>query len=192
MFLKEPPESPARDAAYAADLNQNGFVWALTKLWAWNPELDAAFSHLVGLATESGGLSFRDRGILVSTTAAAIENSSCALAWGNRLARASDVDTAIRVLRGDESPDMTERDRVLARWARKVSSGATSTTQADVDELRGLGMDDRQIHAITLDIAMRIAFSTVNDALDAPLDRAEADKYPEDLVAAVDFGRPSA
>lgn len=190
MFLDEPPQSDDRDAAYASDLEENGFVWTLTKLWAWSPELEDTFGELLAVASEAAGLSFRDRGVVVSATAATIENSGCSLAWGNRLADTAGLETAIGVIRGTESPGMTERDRALSRWARKVASHPTSTTAEDVEELRAIGFDDRQIHAVTVYIAFRIAYAVINDSLDAPLDRAETEKYPEELVAAVDYGRP--
>lgn len=143
MFLEEPPASERRDAIYQENTEDEGFVWTLTKLWAWTPDATDKLDDLMGQLAKDGGLFFRDRGILVSTTA------SCSLAWGNRLNKAAGLDTAVSVLEGEESAEMTARDRALSRWARKVARGPTQTTQADMDELRAIGMSDSEILATT-------------------------------------------
>jgi alkylhydroperoxidase family enzyme len=192
VYLEEPPASAKSQDAYQADLDEDGFVWGITKLWAWNPEGRDLKNALLGQLTEHARLTFRDRGILISSMAAAVDNSGCALAWGNRLATAAGVDTAVGVLRGEEPAAMSDRDRALSRWARKVAADPVSTTQADVDELRDAGFSESEIFSITFFVAMRIAFSAVNDALGTPLDLRLVETYPEEVVAAVDFGRPSA
>ena len=67
---------------------------------------------------------------------------------------------------------MTPAERALAAWARRVASDPNATTESDLDGLRDAGYDDPQILAITLFISLRIAFSTVNDALGALPDRS--------------------
>lgn len=191
MFLDEPPRSDRRDAAYAEDVAEDGFVWTLTKLWAWNPNVEDLLMALMREASDAGGLSFRDRGVLVSATAATIGNSGCALAWGNRLSNAAGVETAIAVLRGEDAPSMSARDTALARWARKVAGDPASTSEADIRELRDLGLTDAEIHAITIYIGARVAFSVVNDALGVPLDRRVVETYAPEVVDTVGFGRPS-
>lgn len=56
--------------------------------------------------------------------------------------------------------------------------------------MRDAGFDDGQIFAITLFVALRIAFSTVNDALGALPDRALGEAAPAPVRDAVTFGRP--
>jgi hypothetical protein len=62
----------------------------------------------------------------------------------------------------------------------------------DVEELRRVGYDDEQVFSITLFIALRLAFSTVNDALGAPPDAELVGRAPAAVRAAVTFGRPPA
>jgi alkylhydroperoxidase family enzyme len=81
-------------------------------------------------------------------------------------------------------------ERALAAWARQVARDPNATTAADVQGLRDAGFDDGQVFAITLFVALRLAFSTVNDALGALPDRTLADGLPEQVRAAVTFGRP--
>ena len=64
-----------------------------------------------------------------------------------------------------------------------------STTGAHVAELRAAGFDDRQIFAVTVFVALRLAFSTVNDTLGAAPDAELADRVPPRVRSAVTFGR---
>jgi hypothetical protein len=73
-----------------------------------------------------------------------------------------------------------------------VARDPNATSAADVDELRAAGYDDGQIAALTTFVALRMAFSTVNDALGARPDSALADAAPEGVRAAVTYGRPVA
>ena len=78
-------------------------------------------------------------------------------------------------------PELAERLGVTTRSIRR-----------DVERLRALGYDDRQIFAITLFIALRLAFSTVNDALGVRPDAQLRDSAPAAVLDAVTFGRPIA
>ena len=80
----------------------------------------------------------------------------------------------------------------MAAWARKVAKDPNSTTPADIEELRNSGLDDDQIFAITVFAALRLAFSTVNDALGAQPDAQLAESLPPEVRSAVTFGRPVA
>ena len=59
----------------------------------------------------------------------------------------------------------------------------------DVQDLRDAGFDDAQIVAITMLLGLRIAFSTVNDALGARPDRNLSEMAPAEVRDAVTYGR---
>jgi uncharacterized peroxidase-related enzyme len=190
-FLTEPEPSDEVRRLYDEDLDGDGYVMNLTRVWAHVPEVHDAISVLIGAATSAGGLSMRQRGVLVSATASTLGDSYCSLAWGRRLAREAGDETAAEVLTGDDA-GLDEAERALAGWARKVARDPNSTTAADVQELRDAGFGDQQIVAITAYVAGRIAFSTVNDALGAVPDAELMPLVPEPVRAVVDWGRPPA
>jgi alkylhydroperoxidase family enzyme len=80
----------------------------------------------------------------------------------------------------------------MAAWARKVARDPNATTPADIQALRDTGLDDRQIFAITAFVALRLAFSTINDALGAQPDAQLAQSVPQEVREAVTYGRPAA
>ena len=92
---------------------------------------------------------------------------------------------------GNDAP-LDSTDRSLARWARRLAHDPNSTTAADVQSLRANGFDDAQIFAVSVFVALRIAFSTVNDALGAQPDRQLVVDAPAAVRDAVTFGRPVA
>ena len=187
-FLTEPEPSPETQALYDGDIGQVGYVMNLSRMWAHNPRLHDGLFDLVAECFGAAGLSFRDRGILISAAASTIGDPYCSLAWGNRLAAASDATVAAGVLRGDDS-GLDERERALARWARHVARDPNATTARDLAPLRAVGYDDAQVLAITTFVALRLAFSTVNDALGAvPDDELKAAAAPQ-VRAAVTWGR---
>lgn len=187
-FLTEPEPSPETQALYDGDIGQVGYVMNLSRMWAHNPRLHDGLFDLVAECFEAAGLSFRDRGVLISAAASTMGDPYCSLAWGNRLAAASDATVAAGVLRGDDS-GLDQRERALARWARRVARDPNATTPHDVAPLRAVGYDDAQVLAITTFVALRLAFSTVNDALGAvPDDELKAAASPQ-VRAAVTWGR---
>ena len=83
-FLDDAPPSPGAQRLFDDDVNGMGYVMNVSKLWAHDPAAMNAISDLLGHAIESGALTYRQRAILVTSCAAALGDSYCALAWGNR------------------------------------------------------------------------------------------------------------
>ena len=80
----------------------------------------------------------------------------------------------------------------MAGWARRVATDPNATTPADIQALRDAGLDDGQIFAITAFVALRLAFSTINDSLGAQPDAQLAQSLPWEVREAVTYGRPVA
>ncbi|HEX6150417.1 hypothetical protein [Nocardioides sp.] len=188
-FLAEPEPTEQARQLYAEDLDGDGYVMNLTRVWAHAPAVHDGIVDLLGSAASAGDLTFRQKAILVSAAASSMGDSYCSLAWGTRLAGVVDDETAAGVLTGDDA-GLDPAEQALARWARAVARDPNSTTSADVDALRAAGFSDEQIVAVTAYVAGRIAFSTVNDALGARPDAELLERVPEAVRAAVDWGRP--
>ena len=74
--------------------------------------------------------------------------------------------------------------------ARKVARNPNATTPADVQALRNTGLNDGRIFAVTAFVALRGAFSTINDSLGAQPDAELARTLPREVREAVTYGRP--
>jgi uncharacterized peroxidase-related enzyme len=187
-FLAEPPVTPRIQALYDADVASYGYVMNLNRAWAHQPDAHDALFDLIGAVAREGGLSMRERGILVTACASTMGDSYCSLAWGAKLASESDPAFAAAALSGP-AEGMTEAERAMADWARKVAADPNATTAADVQILRDAGLDDGRIFAVTAFVALRMAFSTVNDALGAVPDDELRAAAPDEVRDAVTWGR---
>jgi uncharacterized peroxidase-related enzyme len=171
------------------DVAELGYVMNVSKLWAYQP---ATLNHLFALMGETyatEGLTFRQRGILVTACASTVGDAYCSLAWGTKLASKSDAETAAGILRGVDDR-LSPEEQAMAQWARKVVRDPNHTRVADVQELRDAGFSDAQIFAMTAYVALRLAFSTINDALGARPDSAFRSSAPAAVLDAVGYGRP--
>jgi uncharacterized peroxidase-related enzyme len=189
MFLALPPQNEARAALYSRDVAEDGYVANFTRLWAWRPDVFEGFLSLRKQLGDRAQLSLRERAILVCATAATLNDSYCALAWGKTLASEADPISAAAVLQGQDAPQLSARDNALAQWARQVARAPNSIRLEEVNALRSVGMTDEDIFDATVFVAFRIAFSTVNDALGARPDHEIASAAPAPVRDAVNYGR---
>jgi uncharacterized protein YciW len=189
-FLDHPAISPEAQALFDEDVAEDGYVMNVSKLWAYNPGLVTGLFDLMRQAIAEHDLSFRQRGILVAACASTLGDSYCSVAWGSKLAGVANPDIAAAVIRGDDE-GLTDQERALASWARKVVKDPNGATSEAVGDLRSVGFSDDQIFAITVFVALRLAFSTVNDALGVGPDVALCAAAPEAVVSAVHYGRPA-
>jgi alkylhydroperoxidase family enzyme len=188
-FLPEPEHTAEAQRLFDEDLAGLGYVMNTSRLWAYLPATLDGLSDLLGQVTSAGSLSFRQRAVLVTAAASTLGDSYCSLAWGTKLAGVAGAGVAEAVVRGEDD-GLDPSERALARWARLVATDPNAITAGDVESLREAGFDEEQIFAITTFVALRLAFSTVNDALGACPDRQLGAATPELVRAAVSFGRP--
>jgi alkylhydroperoxidase family enzyme len=131
----------------------------------------------------------RERGILITAAASTMGDSYCSLAWGQKLAAVSSAELAAGVLTGSDQ-GLSDSERALARWAREVAADPSHATSEGVDALRAAGYDDAQILAVTVFVSLRLAFSTVNDALGVHPEREMNQNVPPEVRQVVTWGRP--
>ncbi len=160
----------------------------VSRLWANLPPALHSLSDLMAETTSAASLTFRHRAVLVTAAAAALGDAYCSMAWGKKLAEAAGPAVAAAVIEGG-AQGLDDEDKALAQWARLVVRDPNAITDNDVQVLRRVGFHDGQVFAITAFVALRMAFSTVNDALGAVPDRELSDAVPEPVRSAVAFGR---
>lgn len=188
-FLAVPRHTPEVQHLFDEDRKAVGYVTNVSRLWAYMPTTLEGLSDLMDQATLAGALTLRQRAVLVTATASALGDSYCSLAWGKKLAAEAGADVAAAVIRG-ANEDLDPSERALADWARAVATDPNTIEVKDVRRLRGAGFDETQIFAITTFIALRLAFSTINDALGTGPDAQLGASTPAPVLSAVTFGRP--
>jgi len=188
MFLNEPTTSEA--AAYLErDRATTGYVMNFRRAWAWRPDVAEAFVALRKQLTDQSGLAPREIALLVCTTARVLGDSYCSLAWGSKFAELAGPALAAEVLRGADADSLSIREQALKLWAEQVVRDPNAATVQQIDKLRTAGLNDREIFEATVHVALRLAFSTVNDALGARPDHELVASAPPEVRAAVSYGR---
>jgi len=134
-FLSVPEQTAEAQSLFDEDVSELGYVMNSSKLWAYQPGTVGGLFDLMRKTTSANRLSVRQRGILVAACASTLGDSYCSLAWGSKLAQASDAQTASGVLRGQDDT-LTPAELAMAVWARKVARDPNRTSAADVQELR--------------------------------------------------------
>lgn len=187
-FLSLPPPSEPLSRVHEDSLASDGYVANYVRVWCWRPEILGAFAKLRADLIADSTLSEREVAVMVASTASALGDSYCSLAWGERLAEASDGATAASVIQGLDA-GLSAREAALAAWSRRLVRNPNATTEADVDRLREAGLSEREIFEATTWIGLRLGFSTVNDALGLRPDPQLVKRVPAAVREAVTFGR---
>ncbi len=175
-------------AVYEDSLGSEGYVPNYVRLWCWRPEILEAFAKLRADLLADSTLSAREVAVMVASTASALGDSYCSLAWGEKLAELSDGETASNVIHRVDT-GLSEREAALAAWSRAVVADPNATTEVAVNRLREAGLSEREIFEATAWIGFRLGFSTINDALGAKPDAELVERVPVPVRQAVSFGR---
>ena len=190
MLLSDPPVDDVVRAMYDEDLANDGYISNHTRAWAHRPDVCQGFRDLRVQLGQRMTLSEAEFAVVIAATVAEASDPYCSLAWGKNLSGATNAQVAADVLRGQSPADLSERESALTAWTRSVVRTPSATTHQDVERLTAAGFSDRDIAEVTMLIAFRIAFSTVNAALGAAPDRQLAERVPGPVRDAVDYGRP--
>jgi uncharacterized peroxidase-related enzyme len=180
--------SEAVASAYARDRDALGFVANYTRVFALRP------AALEGWRALNGGIKagMDPRRYELATLAAArrLRSSYCSLAHGKVLAETFDGPAVVRAIVADPATaELSDVDRAVLTLADKVAAGAADMTEADLGELRDLGLDDGEILDVVLAAAARCFFSTVLDAVGAVPDAVYLELDPQ-LREMLTVGRP--
>jgi alkylhydroperoxidase family enzyme len=189
VFLNEPELDATVQAAYAANTGDAGYLMNYAHAWAWRQDVADLFLAARKLVAGSTTLSAAEVAVVNATVAGRREDAACSLAWGTTLAGHKDPVVAANLL-GGTTEGLSHRERALARWATAVASDPNATSEADVDELRAVGFDDREIAEATMLAVFRLAFTAFNGALGVAPDDELVTRAPDEVRQVVTLERP--
>lgn len=161
---------PSEDATgavrdlYDHDLATKGFVANYTRLFSLRPDAFRAWRQLIGAVMSTMDLR---RYELVTLAAAEAQRSRyCVAAHGAILETGFfDRPQLESIARDYRQAGLAPVDVAVMAFAEKIALHAHAVTDADVDELRSLGLDDAEILDVALAAAARSFFGKTLDAL---------------------------
>jgi uncharacterized peroxidase-related enzyme len=190
-FIQPAPEDEVTGAvaeAYEADRHEDGFVSNLVQAFSHRPEV---FSAWLGLKDAVTGPMDQRRYELVTIAAARrVRSSYCMLAHGSVLVERFYEPEHVRAIALDyHSAGLDEVDIAVMDLSDKIAADAGSVSEADVERLRELGLNDAEIFDVVAAAAMRCFFTKIVDGLGFQPDAAYAE-LDESLREALVVGRP--
>ena len=170
-FIETTPAAEASGETlemYQRQQGNFGYLPNYAKVFCHRPELMKLWADLqVGIRRHVEPRRFE----LVTLAAAhALRSSYCLLAHGNVLTEHYTPEEVCAIAVDAPEAPLTEAERAMLRYARKVAADAASVTADDVAELEGHGFDDAEIFDIAVTAAARAFFTKVVDALGAAPD----------------------
>lgn len=191
MFIRPVPVDEAADAVadmYSADRSRWGFLPESTEVFSHHPDAYAAWMQLIG--TIRGQMDSRRCELVTLATARALQSSYCTTAHGKILAdRWYEPDTVIALVSDHHTAGLDAVDTAIMDFATEVTLDPTSITEQQVENLRGLGLSERDILDVVLAVAARCFFATVVESMGAQPDRELTDPLPSSLRDALLVGR---
>jgi uncharacterized peroxidase-related enzyme len=161
------------------------------RAFAHRPEVYAAWRGLVGALTAN--MDERLYELVTLAAARELRSSYCCLAHGKVLAtKLLPADTVLAAARDPRTAALEPVEVAAMELAGQIVRDATAVTEADVDELRQLGLTDAEILDVVVAAAMRCFFSKTLDALGVQPDHEYEALEPAELRDALVTGRPIA
>lgn len=170
-ILRTPSETDATGTVaeiYSGDIASQGFVSGHTRVMSMNPEAYLAWENLI--TTIAKPMGFRRYELVTLAAALGARSTHCRLAHGVRSLRLFSEDELVDIATDYRTAGLSEAEVVMMEFAEKVSTDASSMTDADSIRLREAGFSDREIADIALAAAARNYYARAAQALGADVD----------------------
>ena len=164
-----------------------GFVPSYTKVFSHRPEVMQRWSDLLyGVRRNMDKRRFE----LVTVSAAmAIGSTLCSLAHGKALTEYFGVRDLLAIVNDSDDNPLSEAEKAMVRFARKIARHGASVTAEDVEVLKRHGFGDAEIFDIAAVATARTFFAQLCEGLGVVNDHAYSSLDPR-LRAALAVGKP--
>jgi uncharacterized peroxidase-related enzyme len=194
MFIDSVPEGDAVGpvAEYYEQQRQGwGFLPNYAGAFSTRPDIAQAWNTLNVTIRE--GMERRRFEIATIAASRALRCTYCTAAHSMFLRDACQDEATMRAIATDPSGSTLDPvDRAVYVFAGKVAADAASVEQADIDNLRRVGLSDAEIADVVFAAAARSFFTRVLDGLGAQLDHQTADAFEPSIRDLMVVGRPPA
>jgi uncharacterized peroxidase-related enzyme len=170
-FIKSVPPSAAQGEVLEMYQRQQaawGYVPNYAKVFSGRPEVLARWGKL--LAEIKRPMSKRRFELVTFAAALELRNTACSLAHGKALMEFFTAEEILKMKEDKFSESVTETEKAIFRFARKVAKDASLITAGDVDLLKKHGLNDDEIFDIAATAAGRAFFTKLLDALGVETD----------------------
>ena len=164
-----------------------GFVPNYAKVFSGRPEVLARWGRL--LAEIKRPMTKRRFELVTFAAALELRNTACSLAHGKALLEFFSTAEVLKMKEDKFSDSVTETEKAVFRFARKIAKDASRVTSGDIDLLKKHGLNDDEIFDIAATAAGRAFFTKLLDALGVETDSPFLEQDPA-FRRAMTVGRP--
>jgi uncharacterized peroxidase-related enzyme len=163
----------ALHALYEGEVAAKGYIPNYTRLFSLRPEAYRAWRQLV--TALNGTMELRRYELATLAAAEALHCRYCVAAHGALLeSKFYDRSQLEAIVRDFRNAGLDPVDVAIMAFAQKIARHAYEVTEADVAELRTLGLGDAEILDVALTASARSFFSKTLDAMGCEPDEALA------------------
>jgi len=163
----------ALHALYEGEVAAKGYIPNYTRLFSLRPEVYRAWRQLV--TALNGTMDLRRYELATLAAAEALRCRYCVAAHGAVLeSKFYDRAQLEAIVRDFRNAGLDPLDVAIMAFAQKIARHAYEVTEADVAELRTLGLGDAEILDVALTASARSFFSKTLDAMGCEPDEALA------------------
>lgn len=183
------PEGATGDVRTMYERQQSawGYVPNYAKVFCHRPEVLARWGRL--LAEIKRPMDLRRFELVTFAAAHELRHTACALTHGKALAAFIGEEQVLALALGDDTDQLSDAEKAIARFARKIAADASRITSGDVGVLRSHGLSDEEIFDIAATAAGRAFFTKLLDSLGVEGD-AGLRQMSESLRETLTVGRP--
>lgn len=189
-FIKTIAPADAKDevrSMYERQQSAWGYVPNYAKVFCYRPEVMARWGRL--LAEIRRPMDARRFELITFAAAHALRHTGCALSHGKALTAFIDEAEVLALAVGDACEQLTDAEKAMVHFARKVALDASKITAGDVGVLRSHGFSDAEIFDIAATTAGRAFFTKLLDSLGVEAD-ASSLAMNKEFREALTVGRP--
>jgi uncharacterized peroxidase-related enzyme len=194
MFIDAVPEDAATGALaeyYQGQRAAWGFLPNYAAAFCTRPEVAQAWNVLN--LTIRDGMDRRRFELATIAAARVLHSTYCTVAHSKFLRDVCGDEATLRSVAEDPTgAALSPQDQAVYQFAAKVAADAASVDQADVDQLRAVGLGDADIADVVFAASARSFFTRVLDGLGTKLDAQTAVTFAPDLLESMVVGRPVA
>lgn len=193
MFIKpialESAEGSTK-AIYEEVIRDAGFLPEFVQIFSHHPEAYTAWERLI--TTVYDGMDRRRCELATLTAARTMKSTSCSVAHGRTLKnRFFSTDEVIQIATDHHDAGLDAVEVAIIDFAEKAAADPTTTTQADIDQLKSLGLTDRNIFDIAFAVAARAFLTTLIESLGTVAEQPWVDDLDPGLLKVLTVGRPA-
>jgi uncharacterized peroxidase-related enzyme len=190
MLIKVTPSDATDEVEkYLAGQERSwGYMPNYAAAYVSRPEVARGWAVLNGSIRD--GMDPRRYEIATIGAARALRSTYCTTAHAKFLRDDCGDEGAMLAIATGEGEGLDLVDRAVMAFAGKVARDAASISEADVDELREVGLTDNEIADVVFAAAARCFFATVADAFGAQADHQLRDQFAPEVLDGLVVGRP--